>query len=91
MRRRRPNSLLVPVVLVVVAVTYPKEAHAYLDASTVNMLLQAAAAALAGSLFLLRQHWRRFKALFARPAPANEANDADEGTSPTTPDAEDSE
>ncbi len=83
MRRRRSNSLLIPVVLAVVAITYPREAHAYLDAGTVNMLLQAAAAALAGSLFLLRQYWRQFKAFFARSAPV------DEGASPTSPDAED--
>ena len=83
MRRRRQNPLHTPVVLAVVALTYPTEAHAYLDAGTVNMLLQAAAAALAGSLFLLKQYWRQVKAFFARSAPPDAA------ASPAAPDAED--
>ncbi len=38
---------------------YPRDAHAYLDAGTGSMLLQAAIASAVAAAFLAKSYWRR--------------------------------
>lgn len=56
-----PIWMLVPG-LAALVLAYPRDAHAYLDAGTGSMLLQAAIASAAAAAFLAKMYWRRLKA-----------------------------
>ncbi len=60
----------------------PSTAHAYLDAGTGSMILQAVIATVAGALVVLRLYWGRLKARFrggsaeAQTAPDEPGNES---------------
>jgi hypothetical protein len=56
----------------------PTTAHAYLDAGTGSMVLQAVIATVAGALVTLRLYWSRLKARFG-------SGSADAQTAPDEP------
>lgn len=55
--------------VVLASLIYAPPAHAYLDAGSISMALQAITAAVAGSMVALGLYWSKFKALFRRDAP----------------------
>ena len=48
---------------------FPREAHAYLDAGTGSMILQALVAGAAASMVIFRQYRAKLKAFFRRGSP----------------------
>lgn len=54
--------------VVVASLLYIPPAHAYLDAGSISMALQAIAAAVAGSMVAVGLYWNKFKSLFRRDA-----------------------
>ncbi len=66
--RRTTARWLAPTVLAsaLVCLTYPQEAHAYVDPGTGSMLLQAAIAIVVGGTFALKMYWHRLKARFTK-------------------------
>ena len=59
--------------LILTAATTP--AFAYLDPGAGNMLLQVILAAIAGSIFALKQTWRRASTLFRRKPRRDQIDD----------------
>lgn len=59
--------------LVVLWVSVPVPALAYLDAGSASLLFQAAAAGLFTGLFVLKTQWARLKAWVSGRKPASEA------------------
>ena len=47
-----------------VVLLMPRQAHAYLDAASGSMIIQAVITAVMGGLFIFRGQWRRLKSLF---------------------------
>ena len=72
---RQRGTLLVGLVILV----FPGDAHAYLDAGTGSMLLQAMVAGIAAGMVLLRQYRAKIKAFLGRgsPAPSEDSEDDD--------------
>jgi hypothetical protein len=59
--------------LILASATTP--AFAYLDPGAGSMLLQGMLAAVAGSAFALKQHWRRVASLFRRKSRRDQTDD----------------
>ena len=72
---RQRGALLVGLVVL----GFPGDAHAYLDAGTGSMLLQAMVAGVAAGMVLLRQYRAKIKAFLGRvsPAPSEDSEDDD--------------
>lgn len=50
----------------IIALAWPRNAHAYLDPGTGSMLWQMLLAGLFGALFTIKMYWRKFKAFFSK-------------------------
>jgi hypothetical protein len=68
---RAPLLVAATGTLLVVAagMTLPSEAHAYLDAGTGSMLVQALIASTAAALIAVRTYWTRIKNFFGGKSP----------------------
>lgn len=53
------------VFLALLVLTFPKNAHAYLDPGTGSYVLQVLAAVLFGGLFAIKAFWSHIKAFFS--------------------------
>jgi hypothetical protein len=61
------NKLLLELIcIMVLIVTRPTAAHAYLDPGTGSYILQLVIAGLLGSLFLVKSMWSQIEAFFVR-------------------------
>lgn len=56
----------------------PSTAHAYLDAGTGSMILQALAAGVAGAVVIGRMYWHRFMVLIGKRPNVSTSDAADE-------------
>ncbi|MCP3960081.1 MAG: hypothetical protein GY719_19725 [bacterium] len=65
-------NLRVGLGLAILLVAWPGNSHAYLDAGTGSMILQAAVAAVAGAGFFLKLYWGKLRAFLSR-RPADSA------------------
>ena len=61
--------------LVTLGLIAPSSAHAYLDAGTGSMIIQAVIATVAGSAVLLRLYWAKLKGLLAGKTPETTGDD----------------
>lgn len=68
------NGLITAAVFCLGLLAFPTNAHAYLDAGTGSMLLQAAVASIMGAAFIAKMYWRELKARFTGK-PLNETED----------------
>jgi hypothetical protein len=66
MARRLQLALLTSVLLVALACTFERQAHAYVDPGSSLLLFQSLSALVSGALFYFR---RRIKSLFTRTSP----------------------
>ncbi|MFA6954568.1 MAG: hypothetical protein WC538_01700 [Thermoanaerobaculia bacterium] len=51
---------------------YPVPAHAYLDAGTGSVILQALVAVIAGAALGIRVYWGKLKSLISRKSPGDD-------------------
>ncbi len=56
----------------------PREAHAYLDAGSGSLIIQAVVAGAATAMLYFRRYWAKVKAVPRRRAPGNDAEGDDD-------------
>lgn len=65
--------------LMILALVFPRSAHAYVDPGTGSYVLQIVIAGIAAASFSLKLFWGRIRAFFSGPPPQREDNiDSDE-------------
>lgn len=64
--------------LLLLTVVFPSDAHAYLDPGTGSMVFQAVVAALAAAAYALRSYWGRIRLLFSRRGTASRVEGPEE-------------
>lgn len=69
------------IVTLTVLFLLPRSAHAYLDAGTGSMVIQALVAGVAAGLVILRAYWSRIKGFFGKKSAESTVDD-------TPPDAD---
>ena len=80
MQRRRRDAWIWPKILALAALfqlLLPREAKAYIDPGSVSFFFQTLVAALLGSLFVLKNHWKSFAAKLRSFFPPKEKDDDD--------------
>ncbi len=60
------NTVLLFLLMVVVTISFPLKAHAYIDPGTGSMLLQAVLAAVVGIAMAVKLFWRKIKFFFMK-------------------------
>lgn len=53
-------------VIVVIGLTFPRDAHAYLDPGTGSIIIQGLIASAAAGLMIVRTYWSRLKSFYKK-------------------------
>ena len=60
----KPTGVRAMLLIVFAVVAIPRDAHAYLDAGTGSMLIQALIAGVAAGLIVIKVYWAKIRSLF---------------------------